>query len=157
MPRWNPDEPHPGWHLADRIAARMAAWRGRGRPPSEGAREAAGRGPKGYRRADERILDEVCERFARSGVDAREVEVEVKEGVVTLGGHVESRDDRRLLAAVAEGILGVSDVDDRMRVRAPPPEETAGAGTGTGGTGLTMSARQAGAPAPAQQSRSKRR
>jgi hypothetical protein len=107
-------------------------------------------GPKGYRRSDERILDELCERLARSGVDVSDVEVRVEDGGVTLRGWARTRDDRRSIEGIAERVVGVEDVDARLAVGAPP-EDTAGAGTGTGGTGLTMSARQAGASAPAQE------
>jgi hypothetical protein len=153
MPRWDQDEPYQGRRIAERPAARTVERQGE-RPAREGARE-HGRGPKGYRRSDDRILDEVCERFARSGVDAGEVEVAVKDGVVTLGGRVARREDRRRLEAIAEDVLGVSEVNDATRIGAPP-EETAGAGTGTTGTGLVMSARQAGAPVPQQAPRRRR-
>src|SRR5256885_12501149 len=43
-----------------------------------------GRGPKGYRRSDERIREEVMERLTFSpDIDASDVEVEVQDGVVS--------------------------------------------------------------------------
>src|SRR6266545_364489 len=104
-------------------------------------------GPKGYRRSDERIRDEVCERIARSGIDAREVEVAVEGGEVTLTGTVARRDEKRGLEDVAEDVFGVEDVHNRLRLnrgeRAPGADLTGSAltaGSGTTGTGAAMSA-----------------
>jgi osmotically-inducible protein OsmY len=42
-------------------------------------------GPEGYRRSDERILDDVSERLTRHGhIDARQISVGVTEGEVIL-------------------------------------------------------------------------
>jgi hypothetical protein len=38
------------------------------------------RGPRRWVRSDERILDELCERIVRAGVDASELEVGVEGG-----------------------------------------------------------------------------
>ncbi len=108
-------------------------------------------GPKGYRRPDDRIRDEVCERIARSGIDAREVEVAVETGEVTLTGTVGSRDDKRTLEDVADDVFGVEDVHNQLRLQR---ERGAGhrgveltgsvltAGSGTTKTGASMSAQQ---------------
>src|SRR5438874_1118167 len=46
-----------------------------------------GRGPKGYRRSDESIRDEVCSRLTRDpDVDPTDVEVTVNDGVVRFVG-----------------------------------------------------------------------
>ena len=51
-----------------------------------------GKGPKGYKRSDERIHDEICERLTRHPlVDASLVEVHVQNGEVTLTGEVLDR------------------------------------------------------------------
>ncbi len=107
-----------------------------------------GLGPKGYRRSDERIRDEVCERIARSGIDAREVEVAVAAGEVTLTGTVERRDEKRALEDVADDVFGVEDVHNQLRLhrgaRARGLELTGSAltaGSGTTGTGAAMSAK----------------
>jgi osmotically-inducible protein OsmY len=48
-----------------------------------------GKGPKGYKRSDDRIREEVCECISQQGhVDASEVEVRVQGGEVTLTGTV---------------------------------------------------------------------
>ena len=78
----------------------------------------AGKGPKGYRRSDDRIREDVCDRIASWGwVDASDVEVRVQEGEVTLSGQVGARRDKRLLEEMIEGVPGVLDVHNQIRVR----------------------------------------
>jgi osmotically-inducible protein OsmY len=77
----------------------------------------AGRGPKGYRRSDERIHEEVCEVLTRHpGVDASEVEVRVEGGEVTLAGTVPDRRMKRLAEDLAADCAGVVDVHNQVRV-----------------------------------------
>jgi hypothetical protein len=84
------------------------------------------RGPKGYTRSDERIQDEVCERIARCGVDAGEVEIRVEKGEVTLTGTVPSRQEKWRLEQVADDVFGVEEVHNNVRVsRVRPGEGTA--------------------------------
>jgi len=96
-----------------------------GRDPGEGrigelpAGGRPARGPKGWRRADDRILDELAEAIARSGVDASEVELHVEGGVVRLTGTVAHREDRRMIEDLASDIDGVEEVEGRIRVRKP--------------------------------------
>lgn len=77
----------------------------------------AGRGPRGFRRSDERIADEIHDRLERHGwIDATEIEVEVREGEVTLGGRVPDRRMRRDAEDVVEAISGVRHVRNDLRV-----------------------------------------
>lgn len=76
-------------------------------------------GPKGYRRSDDRIQDAVCERIARSGVDASDVEVKVEGGEVTLTGTVHTRREKWWIEDVAEDVFGVEDVHNHLRVARP--------------------------------------
>lgn len=79
----------------------------------------AGKGPKGYQRADERIREEVCERLARHGeIDASEIEVQVREGEVVLQGQVDSRWTKRMAEDVIESVFGVREVNNQLRVAA---------------------------------------
>jgi hypothetical protein len=75
-----------------------------------------GRGPKGFLRSDERICEDVCERIARAGVDADDVEVKVEKGEVTLNGSVHRRDEKRWLEDLAEDVWGVQEVHNRLRI-----------------------------------------
>ncbi|HEV8612647.1 MAG TPA: BON domain-containing protein [Gemmatimonadales bacterium] len=77
----------------------------------------SGKGPKGYQRSDERIEEEVNEVLTRAGeLDASEIEVKVQNCVVTLTGRVESRRAKRDAEDLAEDVLGVKDVENRLRV-----------------------------------------
>lgn len=86
-----------------------------------GARERggfAGRGPRGYRRSDERIWEDVCERLTHAAsVDASDIDVSVERGEVTLEGFVESRREKRAAEDICELVPGVVDVHNRLRVR----------------------------------------
>lgn len=80
-----------------------------------------GRGPRGYTRSDETIYEDVCERLTRFGyVDATDVEVSVSGGEVTLEGWVADRDQKRLAEDLADGVPGVLDVHNRIRIRRQP-------------------------------------
>lgn len=74
------------------------------------------RGPKGYRRSDERVEDAVCERIARSDVDASDVEVKVENGQVTLTGTVRSRRDKWWLEDMVDDVFGVEEVHNHLRL-----------------------------------------
>ena len=77
----------------------------------------SGRGPKGYRRSDERIREEICDRLTDDWhVDASEVEVVVNSGQVTLSGSVHSREEKRKAEDLVEAIPGVQDVHNNLRV-----------------------------------------
>lgn len=79
-----------------------------------------GRGPRGYRRSDARILEDVSEAIARQGwIDASDVAVAVEGGVVHLRGTVEHRADRRDLERLIEQVPGVLDVQDDLRALRP--------------------------------------
>ncbi|UJR83485.1 BON domain-containing protein [Sandaracinus amylolyticus] len=77
-----------------------------------------GKGPKGYKRSDERVREEVSEVIARQGwIDASEVEVKVVNGEVTLTGTVSDREHKRRLEQMIEDVHGVDDVRNELRVR----------------------------------------
>jgi hypothetical protein len=74
-----------------------------------------GKGPKGYRRDDARILEDTCEALqAAPAVDARAIEVSVKEGVVYLEGVVDSRFSKKEAERIIENLPGVQDVQNRL-------------------------------------------
>lgn len=76
-----------------------------------------GRGPKGYSRSDERIEEEINETLARDPeIDASEIEVKVENGVVTLSGSVEEREQKRDVEDLVENVFGVREVENRLRV-----------------------------------------
>lgn len=87
----------------------------------------AGRGPKGYKRADERIREDVCELLTRSEhLDASNIEVAVRDGTVTLSGAVQDRRSKRMAEDLSQDVSGVKDVQNQIRV-------DSGGSTTTGG------------------------
>jgi len=81
-----------------------------------------GHGPKNYVRSDERIREEVCEHLAAHPyLDAREIDVHVVEGEVTLSGHVDARISKRAAEDCADHVRGVKDVHNQLHVQKPPP------------------------------------
>jgi osmotically-inducible protein OsmY len=77
----------------------------------------AGKGPKSYKRSDDRIKEDVCEALERhAGIDASEVDVVIKEGVATLSGTIESRQMKRMTEDCVENIRGVTDVRNELRI-----------------------------------------
>jgi osmotically-inducible protein OsmY len=94
---------------------------GRGREELRGTPGVShvGRGPKNYRRPDERIEEEINERLERDPeIDATDIEVTVKDGEVTLSGTVESRRVKRLAEDLVDDVYGVKDVQNRLRMSA---------------------------------------
>jgi osmotically-inducible protein OsmY len=80
-----------------------------------------GMGPKGYRRSDESLYDDACQRLTAFGdVDAREIEVKVARGEVTLSGWVADLEQKRLAEAVVDGVPGVIDIHNRLQMRPAP-------------------------------------
>ena len=93
---------------------------------SEGASSHRGRGPRNYRRSDERIREDVNDRLMDDPhVDASDVEVGVANGEVTLTGMVESRFAKRHAEDLAESVSGVSHVQNNLRVRRDTSREGA--------------------------------
>lgn len=93
-------------------------------PTRVGAGDAARRGrfygvgPKGYRRSDERILEEMSDRLmTHPDVDASDIEVHVANGIITLTGTVPDRHQKRIADLIAEDIVGVDDVHNELHVR----------------------------------------
>lgn len=77
-----------------------------------------GRGPKGYRRSDDRIREDVNEELTRHPeIDASEIEVRVENGEVSLMGEVEERRDKRLAEDIAERVSGVTEVHNQLKAR----------------------------------------
>jgi hypothetical protein len=75
-------------------------------------------GPKGYKRSDERIKEDVSDRISQMNmVDASDVEVAVKGGEVTLTGTVPNRVMKWQLENMIDTVAGVTEVHNQLRVR----------------------------------------
>jgi hypothetical protein len=96
----------------------------------------SGKGPKNYKRSDARIHEDVNDRLMEDPyLDASDVEVDVKEGEVTLTGTVFDRRAKRHAEDLVERVSGVGHVQNNLRAR---PQATgvgydAGAAIATGG------------------------
>mgnify|MGYP001177945312 CR=1 FL=1 len=84
----------------------------------------AGRGPSGYRRADERIAEEVNEALTWDWrLDATDIMVSVEGGDVTLSGTVRDRRSKRRAEDLADDVRGVNDVQNQLRIHDPRKTE----------------------------------
>lgn len=91
----------------------------------------SGRGPKGYQRSDDRIREDVCETLTmHPQIDASEVEVRVQGGDVTLTGSVGDRGQKRYAEDALDGIAGVKEVNNQLRVSQHSHEGQGGSSQG---------------------------
>ncbi|HWL28276.1 MAG TPA: BON domain-containing protein [Burkholderiaceae bacterium] len=86
---------------------------------SPGGRSAQRYMPKGYKRSDARLQEDICERLSRSGLDVSEVSVSVSDGQVTLEGSVNERYMKHAIENYADDCMGVEGIDNRIRVERP--------------------------------------
>jgi len=99
-----------------------------------------GKGPKGYTRSDDRIREDVCDCLTDDPMlDAGEIEVQVKDGEVTLTGSVSDRLAKRHAEDMIERVSGVRNVQNSIRVRnrdttRQSPDQLAQAGGALDGT-----------------------
>jgi hypothetical protein len=102
-----------------------------------------GKGPRGYRRPDERIREEISDALTRHpNVDATNIDVKVIDAEVTLAGAVEDRFQKRMAEMLAERIEGVRDVHNQIKVQRSNVESTnnmTGTTTTTTGRGRSSS------------------
>jgi hypothetical protein len=91
-------------------------------PPLKGGEqgefgEHRGKGPKNFRRTDERIMEDLNERLTEDALlDASDIEVACTGGEVTLNGTVSSKADKRRAEDIADGVGGVGHVQNNLRV-----------------------------------------
>lgn len=99
----------------------------RGSQGRRGSGPHRGKGPQGYQRSDERLREMICEALSEDDhIDASQIEVTVKNGEVTLGGHVDDRRTKREAEDCACGVSGVRDVQNQIRVKDERGERQAG-------------------------------
>jgi osmotically-inducible protein OsmY len=124
-----------GW--LDRASDAVASWFGdeeaeRRRRMDEQRAYRRGRGPKNYRRSDERIKEDVNDRLGDDYyLDASDVEVAVDNSEVTLTGTVRNRNDKRRAEDLAEAVSGVTNVENRLRVKQSGYGDYSNTSTGT--------------------------
>lgn len=83
--------------------------------------------PRGYRRSDERIFEDICERLKQHGrINARNIEVNVKDSEVTLKGTIDDRLGKYLAEDLVEKVHGVKDIQNQIRIQRQEPAQAGG-------------------------------
>lgn len=103
-----------------------------------------GKGPKGYVRSDERIHEEVCELLSDGHLDASDIDVTVKDAEVTLMGTVCDRRTKRLAEELLEGVRGIKDIQNQLKVSGSAMNKSGGGQKteGANAEGLNKTAEQ---------------
>lgn len=119
---WTRDDPRnrrrPGRDVFDRAGDEIASWFGDEDAEARREMDHRGRGPQGYQRSDDRILEDVNDHLTDDPVvDATDVSVTVTDREVTLDGHVGSGREKRRAEDCAEDVRGVEHVQNNLRVR----------------------------------------
>jgi hypothetical protein len=118
---WNRTQDEVSSWFGDESARRRRDWDER---QADLKAEHRGRGPKGYKRSDSRIEEDVNDRLTDDPyLDASDVEVSVKDSEVTLSGTIPRREDKRRAEDLAELVSGVTHVQNNLRVK--PIEDAA--------------------------------
>lgn len=108
----------------------------------EGQRSYRGLGPQTYKRSDDRIRDDVCERLTDSErIDASNVTIDVNQGAVTLSGTVPERHMRYAAEDLVDDALGVESINNQLRVQSASTGQSTTTGVG-GRTGGALSEKQ---------------
>lgn len=78
-----------------------------------------GKGPKNYKRSDDRIKEDICDRLSDDhDVDASDITVNVEDGEVQLKGNVDNRETKRNAEDCCHSVSGVTDVMNQLRINA---------------------------------------
>ena len=102
----------------ERAGDEVASWFGDDDAARRREMDHSGRGPANYTRSDERILEDTCDKLTQDwGVDARNVQVTVAGGEVTLDGTVENRRQKRRAEDVVHDVSGVGHVQNNLRTQ----------------------------------------
>ena len=119
-PSWQPREPWgrhgsalpPGSQFDEQVRYGSQGYQGYRQPGLH-----RGKGPQGYKRSDERVREAVCEALTENHeVDATNIDVNVREGEVTLSGTVEDRWQKRAAEDAVGDLPGVRDLHNQIRI-----------------------------------------
>jgi osmotically-inducible protein OsmY len=115
---WDKTEDAVSSLFGDEHARRRREW---DHSVAEAHGEHKGRGPRGYRRSDARMAEDINDRLTDDPhVDASDIEVSVKDGEATLSGTIYRREDKRRAEDIAEHVSGISHVQNNLRVKPYP-------------------------------------
>lgn len=102
----------------DKAVDEVQSWFGDEDADRRRERDHRGRGPRNYRRSDQRISEDVHQAMTDDHhLDASDIEVAVLNGEVTLDGTVDSRMAKRHAEDCADAVSGVEHVQNNLRVR----------------------------------------
>ncbi len=75
-------------------------------------------GPKGYKRSDERIREDICDALCSAyEIDSSDVEIKVQNGEVTITGTVPDRQTKLRIEHLADRMSGVNEVTNQVRIK----------------------------------------
>ncbi|MGE0633030.1 MAG: BON domain-containing protein [Pseudobdellovibrionaceae bacterium] len=78
----------------------------------------SGKGPKGYKRSEERLREDFCEALTRHpDIDASDIEVIMENSELVLRGTVPEREMKYLIDDLAEHSFGMPDIRNEIRIR----------------------------------------
>jgi osmotically-inducible protein OsmY len=101
----------------DKAGDEVASWFGDDDAERRREMDHRGRGPSNYKRSDERLMEDACERLTHEPrVDARQIKVTAKDNEITLDGHVTSRFQKREAEDCVHEISGVKHVQNNLRI-----------------------------------------
>lgn len=119
----------------ERAGDEVASWFGDEEAARRREQDHRGHGPANYKRSDERILEDACDRLTDDwGVDASNIQVTVQGGEVTLDGTVADRRQKRRAEDVVHDLSGVSHVQNNLRVQQRGSQGTGNRTDSTSGT-----------------------
>lgn len=77
-----------------------------------------GKGPKGYKRSDLQIKEDICEKLYRDPyIDASDIEVKVQAGTVILEGTIEDQSVKKAVEDCVSDVTGVNEIKNLLNVR----------------------------------------
>jgi len=101
----------------DKAGDEVASWFGDDAAERRRVRDHRGKGPANYKRSNERLLEDACERLTHSShVDASQINVTAKDNEITLDGTVQDRREKRGAEDCVHDISGVKHVQNNLRI-----------------------------------------
>ena len=101
----------------ERAGDEIASWFGDEEAAARRDLDHRGRGPKGYVRSDDKMLEDVSERMLHDPLlDASDIELSITDGEVTMDGTVDSKRAKRRAEDLADSVAGIGHVQNNLRV-----------------------------------------